>query len=135
MTRSVSAVTTAVGSFPAIIAAVILMLLWIVGAAWVKGGFTNQLYQLVVTTVSSIVTFVMVFVIQSSQNRDSRAIQAKLDAQNYMVARLAEKLGVEVEELPVRLVGVEDAPDRAIRDEQAAVRSRIVGDNRTADRR
>ena len=35
--------------------------------------------QLVMNTVSSIITFCMVFVIQSSQNRDSRALQLKLD--------------------------------------------------------
>lgn len=39
----------------------------------------SDTWQLVMNTVSSIITFCMVFVIQNSQNRDSRAIQLKLD--------------------------------------------------------
>ena len=41
-------------------------------------GFSDT-WQLVINTGTSIVTFLMVFVIQSSQNRDTRAIQLKLD--------------------------------------------------------
>ena len=36
-------------------------------------------WQLVINTSTTIITFLMVFLIQSSQNRDSRAIQLKLD--------------------------------------------------------
>jgi low affinity Fe/Cu permease len=39
----------------------------------------SDTWQLVISTVSSVVTFCMVFIIQASQNRDSRAIQLKLD--------------------------------------------------------
>jgi low affinity Fe/Cu permease len=41
-------------------------------------GFSNA-WQLVMNTVSSIVTFLMVFLIQNAQNRDSAALQLKLD--------------------------------------------------------
>ena len=41
-------------------------------------GFSDT-WQLVVNTATTIVTFLMVFLIQNSQNRDAAAIQAKLD--------------------------------------------------------
>ncbi len=45
------------------------------------GSFFNysDTWQLVINTGTTIVTFLMVFVIQNSQNRDAAAIQAKLD--------------------------------------------------------
>jgi low affinity Fe/Cu permease len=41
-------------------------------------GYSDT-WQLVINTSTTIVTFLMVFVIQNSQNRDSEAIQVKLD--------------------------------------------------------
>jgi low affinity Fe/Cu permease len=41
-------------------------------------GFSDT-WQLVINTSTTIVTFLMVFLIQSTQNRDSEAIQVKLD--------------------------------------------------------
>jgi low affinity Fe/Cu permease len=41
-------------------------------------GFSNT-WQLVINTGTTIVTFLMVFLIQNAQNRDASAIQAKLD--------------------------------------------------------
>jgi low affinity Fe/Cu permease len=41
-------------------------------------GFSNG-WQLVINTLSSIITLCMVFIIQNTQNRDSRATQLKLD--------------------------------------------------------
>lgn len=39
----------------------------------------NDTWQLVINTGTTIVTFLMVFLIQNTQNRDSEAIQVKLD--------------------------------------------------------
>ena len=39
----------------------------------------SDTWQLVINTATTIVTFLMVFLIQNSQNRDAAAIQAKLD--------------------------------------------------------
>lgn len=58
----------------------------------------SETWQLVVNTATTIITFLMVFVLQNSQNRDGEAVQAKLDeliyalrgADNHFVA--AEKL-------------------------------------------
>jgi len=41
-------------------------------------GFSDT-WQLVINTSTTIVTFLMVFLIQSTQNRDSEAMQVKLD--------------------------------------------------------
>ena len=41
-------------------------------------GFSNT-WQLVINTTTTIVTFLMVFIIQSTQNRDTEAMQIKLD--------------------------------------------------------
>ena len=41
-------------------------------------GFSDT-WQLVINTTTTIITFLMVFLIQSTQNRDSEAIQVKLD--------------------------------------------------------
>ncbi len=41
-------------------------------------GYSNT-WQLVINTATTIVTFLMVFLIQNSQNRDSKAIHLKLD--------------------------------------------------------
>jgi low affinity Fe/Cu permease len=41
-------------------------------------GFSDT-WQLVINTATTIVTFLMVFLIQSTQNRDSEAVQVKLD--------------------------------------------------------
>lgn len=45
----------------------------------------NDTWQLVINTSTSIVTFLMVFLIQNSQNRDTAALQIKLDE---LIARL-----------------------------------------------
>ncbi|AWB49782.1 hypothetical protein HYN69_15870 [Gemmobacter aquarius] len=56
--------------------AVGVILLWIVtGPVF---GFSDT-WQLVINTGTTIVTFLMVFLIQNTQNRDTQAIQLKLD--------------------------------------------------------
>jgi low affinity Fe/Cu permease len=57
-------------------AAVLILLLWaITGPIF---GFSNT-WQLAVNTGTTIITFLMVFLIQNTQNRDSIAMQLKLD--------------------------------------------------------
>ena len=51
-------------------------------AAWIATGPVfrfSDTWQLVINTATTIVTFLMVFVIQHTQNRDTEAIQLKLD--------------------------------------------------------
>ena len=58
------------------IVAVALILLW--GLSGPLFGFSDT-WQLVVNTATTIITFLMVFLIQNTQNRDTEAIQIKLD--------------------------------------------------------
>jgi low affinity Fe/Cu permease len=65
-----------VGSPLAFAIAFLVVLTWAVtGPAF---GFSDT-WQLVINTGTTIVTFLMVFLIQNTQNRDSRAIHLKLD--------------------------------------------------------
>ena len=57
-------------------AAVALIVLW--GLSGPLFHFSDT-WQLVINTGTTIITFLMVFLIQNSQNRDSQAIQVKLD--------------------------------------------------------
>jgi low affinity Fe/Cu permease len=65
-----------VGSAEIFLAAVIVIVVW----AAVGPTFRySDTWQLVINTATTIITFLMVFLIQSTQNRDARAIQLKLD--------------------------------------------------------
>jgi low affinity Fe/Cu permease len=66
----------AFGSPWAFIVAAILTVLWAVTGPLF--GF-NEAWQLIANTVTNVVTFLMVFIIESSQNRDTKATQLKLD--------------------------------------------------------
>jgi low affinity Fe/Cu permease len=131
LTRAIGEVTGWLGSFPAILASITVVTLWFIGGIFVTGHFGNNTYQLLINTGTTIVTFLMVFVIQNTQNRDGRAVQAKLDAQSEVLRRLAEKLGVaDDDDLLTRLVGVEDAPAKVIKDDQDEVRDAAVSTGR-----
>jgi len=89
ITRSIGNVTGSLGSFPAIVLALALVGAWFVGGLFVSGHFANNTYQLLINTGTKIITFLMVFVIQNTQNRDGRAVQAKLDAQGELLRAVA----------------------------------------------
>jgi low affinity Fe/Cu permease len=123
LTRGISDITGWLGSFPAILVAVALVLAWMVGGAFVSGHFGNNTYQLLINTGTTIITFLMVFVIQNTQNRDGRALQAKIDTQSEVIYTIARHLGIDDDEdLLVRLVGLEDAPEGDIKQQQDKVR-------------
>ena len=56
--------------------AVLLIALWALSGPFF--GYSDS-WQLVVNTTTTIITFLMVFLIQNTQNRDTAAIQLKLD--------------------------------------------------------
>ena len=123
LTRAIGNITGALGSFPAILLSVGLVIAWIVGGFFVRKQFSNNTYQLLINTGTTIITFWMVFIIQNTQNRDGRAMQAKLDAQSEVLRAVAERLGItDDEDLLTRLVGVEDAPEGVIKEDQNRVR-------------
>lgn len=58
------------------VGAIFLVLIW--GVLGPVFGFSDT-WQLVINTSTTIITFLMVFLIQNTQNRDTAAIQTKLD--------------------------------------------------------
>jgi low affinity Fe/Cu permease len=71
-----SKVATAAGRPKAFLLAVLIVVVWAVTGPLFHWSDT---WQLVINTGTTIVTFLMVFLIQNAQNRDGAAIQAKLD--------------------------------------------------------
>lgn len=64
------------GSPWAFLLAILAILAW---AAMGPAFHYSDTWQLVINTATTIVTFLMVFLIQNTQNRDTRAMQLKLD--------------------------------------------------------
>ncbi len=106
----------AVGSPFAFMAAVAIV------AGWALSGplFSfKDTWQLVINTGTTIVTFLMVFLIQNTQNRDSRAIQLKLDELVHAVSGARNKL-VDVEDEDERSVKRLEQEFQAIHEAPAA---------------
>ncbi len=86
-----------VGSSTAFFAAVLLVIIWFVS------GFAfhfSDAWQLIINTATNVLTFFIVFLIQNSQNRDTKAIHLKLD-----------ELIRAVKEARTHLVGLENLSD------------------------
>ena len=75
-------------------------------------GFSDT-WQLVINTGTTIVTFLMVFLIQATQNRDTMALQLKLD-----------ELIVATKNARNQIAGIEEAPDAKIEEAKAEVMER-----------
>jgi low affinity Fe/Cu permease len=88
-------VTTATGSTPAILIAFGVVVVW---AATGPLFHFSETWQLVINTGTTIVTFLMVFLIQKTQNKDSLAIQLKLD-ELVAVNNSANNMLVDVEDM------------------------------------
>jgi low affinity Fe/Cu permease len=89
------------GSWQAFIAAVVIVMAWIIGGFFV--GFNNELYQLFINTFTTICTFIMVFLIQSAQNRDTKALHLKLN-----------DLLCSIQKANEQLIDIEDGTDEQI---------------------
>lgn len=101
-TETFARVTTEwTGSTAAFILAVAVIVLWLVSGPLFQFSDT---WQLVINTSTTIVTFLMVFLIQRTQNADSRAIHLKL---NELIAAMNGASS--------RLVNVEDLSEEELR--------------------
>ena len=124
------------GSPAAFAAACIIVVVWAISGPFL--GF-SEVWQLTINTGTTIITFLMVFIIQNTQNRDAQAMQIKLDeliratrhAQNSLLdleelsekeldtfrehyEKLAEKARRSGKPLPERLVEAEREDEAAV---------------------
>ena len=114
--RFANAVSWAAGKPLVFVLALTFILAWaITGPLF---GFSQE-WQLVVNTATTIVTFLMVFVLQNTQNRDGQALHAKLD--ELILVGKAENGFIEAERLSDEEIKhlrqlIEWERDRAARD-------------------
>ena len=95
------------------VAAVLIILVWAVTGPMF--GYSDT-WQLIINTGTTIVTFLMVFLIQNSTNRDAAAIQAKLD-----------ELLRAVEKARPQFIGIEHLSDKQLEEIRAALEKETGG--------
>lgn len=85
------------GHYAAFILAALFVILWAI-----SGPFFNfsDTWQLVVNTSTTIITFLMVFLIQNAQNREASATQAKLD-EILSIVSTTHSITIGAEHLPL----------------------------------
>src|SRR6266566_8876063 len=83
------------GSTAATVLAILVIVVWVIGGFFF--GFGTD-YQMYVNTGTTIVTFIMVFLIQRTQNKDSQAIHLKLNELLAVVEGASNRL-IDVEDL------------------------------------
>ena len=69
-----------------------LVVIWLISGPLF--GFSDT-WQLVMNTISSVVTFLMVFLIQNTQNRDGAALQVKIDELIRATSSRQDLIGIE----------------------------------------
>ena len=107
--KTASKVSTLAGSEGVFIIALCVVIIWFVSGPIFDYSDT---WQLVINTGTTIITFLMVFLIQNSQNRDGKAIQLKLD-----------ELIRSTKGARMRYVGLEDLSDNDLSDIEAEIKA------------
>jgi low affinity Fe/Cu permease len=114
-TRIATAISAAAGQPVTFFMAVGVIVVWaITGPVF----HFSDTWQLIINTGTTIITFIMVFLIQNTQNRDAAAMQAKLDELLRAVGKAREQF-----------IGVEHLTEREIEMIRAAL-EREVGRDR-----
>ena len=108
--RFIDAATEALGHPFAVAAALAIVVAWLGLGPLI--GFSDT-YQLIINTATSVITFIMVFAIQHTTNRETRAINLKLDELLEVVQGANRKL-----------VGVEDMSETTIKQLQREEKTR-----------
>jgi low affinity Fe/Cu permease len=114
-TRIATAIAHVAGQPLAFLLAMSVVLVW--GLTGPVFGFSDT-WQLVINTGTTIVTFLMVFLIQNSQNRDAAAMQAKLD-----------ELIRALRDARPEFIGIEHLPDTEIEEIRANLEEEVNGES------
>jgi low affinity Fe/Cu permease len=104
-------VSSAIGTPLAFVLALGSILLWAVSGPLF--GYSDT-WQLIINTATTVVTFLVVFLIQNTQNHDSRALHLKLDELLRAVKNARNSL-VDLEELPDEELAKLEAEFRRLR--------------------
>jgi len=115
-TRVATSISSAAGQPLAFILAVLIIVVW--GVTGPVFHFSDT-WQLVVNTGTTIITFLMVFIIQNTQTRDSRELHVKLDELLRAVAQARN-----------RVILSEELTDEELERLQAELRSTALLDRR-----
>ncbi len=109
-TRFTTNVSTWLGRPWIFVSALAILVLW--GLSGPILGFSDT-WQLIINTGTTIITFLMVFIIQNTQNRDNLAMNIKLDA-------MMRKMGISEKEL----IEAEDESDKRLEKEKQTIQKR-----------
>jgi low affinity Fe/Cu permease len=109
-TRFTSAASEVLGRAWIFVVALVLLVLWASTGPMLHFSDT---WQLIVNTSTTIITFLMVFIIQNTQNRDNLALQIKLDT-------IMEELGIDEKDL----IEAENKSDKKLEEEKKRVQNR-----------
>src|SRR5215203_2648195 len=104
------------GHYVTFLAAVVIILVWAVSGPFF--GF-SETWQLVINTGTTIITFLMVFLIQNTQNRDAMAMHLKLDE---LIRALQD-----ADNAMIRAEDETDEEHEALSQEHEALTSRLQG--------
>ena len=110
-TRIASTSATVMGQPLAFIISTLLVVVWAVSGPFFDYSDT---WQLVINTLTTVLTFLAVFLIQNSQNRDGAAMQAKLD-----------ELLRAIDDARGQFIGIEHLTDSQIEDIRAALEREV----------
>ncbi len=110
-TRFTTTVSVAIGRPWVFVAALGVLVAWAISGPVL--GFSDT-WQLIINTSTTIITFLMVFIIQNTQNRDQMAANIKMDA-------IMKKLHITAQDL---LTAEEESDTQLERDKKKITRSR-----------
>lgn len=123
-TQFTTAVSTWLGRPWIFVMALVLLILW--GVSGPILGFSDT-WQLIINTSTTIITFLMVFIIQNTQNRDNLAMNIKQDA-------IMRKLGITDNDLIEAEEQSDEKLEKRIKKVQAKAESKTAA-KKTAKRR